>query len=131
MRWWFAAAVAAAIVVGCASVDTVRDAKGQGVKRNFRQPYEAVYAAAVSAVAKRKLEIIEQDRAAGRLVLSNGASWSSLGEHIAVFVSRTKDRVTSVEIVSKPVLSVTFPPDWPALLFGDIEQELAALKTPR
>lgn len=128
---WFAAAVAAAIMVGCASVDTVKDAKGHGVKRSFRQPYEVVYAAAVSAAAKRKLEVVEQDRAAGRLVLSSGPSWSSLGEHIAVFVSRTKDRVTSVEIVSKPVLSATFPPDWPALLFGDIEQELAALKPPR
>lgn len=132
MTRWFAAAVAAAIVVGCASVDAVKDAKGQGVKRAFRQPYEAVYAAAVSAAAKRKLEFVEQDRAAGRLVLSSGASWSSLGEHIAVFVSRTKDRITSVEIIAKPVLSaLSFPPDWPALLFGDIEQELAALKPPR
>jgi hypothetical protein len=104
MMRWLAAAVAAAVVVGCASVDTVRDAKGQGVKRVFRQPYEVVYAAAVSAAARRKLEIVEQDHAAGRMVLSSGASWSSLGERIAVFVSRTKDRVTSVEIVSKPVL---------------------------
>lgn len=128
---WFMAAVAAAIVVGCASVDTVKDAKGQGVKRVFRQPYEAVYAAALTVAAQRKLEIVEQDRAAGRLVLSSGPSWSSLGERIAVFVSRTKDRVTSVEIVSQPILSATFPPDWPALLFGDIEQELAALKPPR
>ena len=61
---WFAAAVAAAIVVGCASMDTVKDAKGQGVKRVFRQPYEAVYAAAVTVAAKRKLEIIEQELAA-------------------------------------------------------------------
>jgi hypothetical protein len=31
-------------------------------------------------------------------------------------------------MVSKPVGGVlTFPPDWPALLFGDIDQEL----TPR
>ena len=99
------------------------------MKRAFRQPYEVVYAAAMSAAARRKLEVIEQDRAAGRLVLSSGASWSSLGEHIAVFVSRTKDRVTSVEIVAKPVFSaLAFPPDWPALLFGDIEEELAVLK---
>ena len=131
MKRWFAATVAAAIVVGCASVDTVKDARGQGVKRVFRQSADTVYAAALTVVAKRKLEIVEQNRAAGRLVLSNGASWSSLGEHIAVFVSPTKDRVTSVEIVSKPVLSATFPSDWPALPFGDIEQELAALKTSR
>ena len=46
---------------------------------------------------------------------------------IAVFVTRG-DRSTGVEVVSKPVGGVlTFPPDWPALLFGDIDQEL----TPR
>jgi predicted transcriptional regulator len=131
MKGWLAVAIAAVIVAGCASVDAVRDAKGQGVKRVFRQSAEAVYAATLTVIAKRKLEIVEQDRAAGRLVLTNGASWSSLGEHIAVFVNPTKDRVTSVEIVSKPVLSATFPPDWPALLFGDIEEELAGLKKPR
>lgn len=29
------------------------------------------------------------------------------------------------------VKDATFPPDWAGLLFGDIEQELAALRTPR
>lgn len=125
---WFIATVTAAIVVGCASVETVKDAQGQGVKRAFRQPYEAVYAATLTVAARRKLEIVEQDRATGRLLLSSGASLSSFGERIAVFVSCTRDHVTTVEIVSRPILSATFPPDWPALLFGDIEQEVTVLK---
>ena len=124
----------AALIVGagCATADSVKDAKGQGVKRTFRQPYDLVYQAAVNAATKRKLEFVEQDRAGGRLVLSNSASWTSLGERIAMFVTRTSDRATVVEVVSRPVGgAITFPPDWPGLLFGDIEQELAEARKPR
>ena len=128
MRTWLCAWCAAIVLAGCASADSVKDAQGQGVKRTFRQPYEAVYQAVLNAAARRKLELLEQDRAAGRLVLSGAASLTSFGERIAVFVMRGNERSTTVEIVSKPVGGVlTFPPDWPALLFGDIEQEL----TPR
>ena len=75
---------------------------------------------------------MEQDPAAGRIVASSGASWTSLGERIAVFVTRASDRSTAVEIVSKPVGgAITFPPDWPSLLFGDIESELAEARKPR
>lgn len=120
------------VAAGCASVETVRDAQGQGVKRTFRQSYDPVYGAVLAAASKRKLEVVEQDRAAGRVVLSSGASWTSLGEHIAVFVTRAGGRATTVEVVSKPMLSaVTFPPNWPGLLFGDIEHELAAGRAQR
>jgi hypothetical protein len=131
MSTWLSALCAAIILAGCVSVDSVKDAKGQGVKRTFRQPYDAVYEAVLNAAAKRKLELVEQDKAAGRVVLSGPASWTSLGERIAVFVTRGSDKATTVEVVSKPVGgALTFPPDWPALLFGDIEQELTP-KRPR
>ena len=127
MRKWALAWCAAMALAACASVESVKQAQGQGVKRTFRQPYEAVYQAALHAAGTRKLELIEQDRAAGRLVLSGGASWTSLGERIAVFITRVSDRATGVEVVSRAVGgAVTFPPDWPAILFGEIDRELAA-----
>jgi|SRR5687767_9130323 hypothetical protein len=125
MKQWLRALCAAFVLAGCASVESVKEEQGKGVKRSFRQPYEAVYQAVLNASAKRQLEVIEQDRAGGRMVLSNRSSWTSLGEHIAVFVTRGNDRSTGVEVVSRPVGGpITFPPDWPALLFGDIDQEL-------
>lgn len=124
--------VLALLLAGCASVDTVRNAQGQGVKRTFRQSYDVVYAAALASAARRRLEVVEQDRATGRILLSSGASWGSLGERIAIFVTRAGSRATLVEIVSKPVLStVTFPPDWPVWLFGDIEEELTPSRVPK
>ena len=124
MKWLLLLCVAV-LLAACASVEEVKDAQGQGAKRTFRHPYEAVYQATANAVAKRKLEVIEQDRATGRFVLSNGGSRSSFGERIAVFLTRLNERTTSVEVVSKSVGGVlSFPPNWPALLFGDIDQEL-------
>lgn len=131
-RLALALACAALLAAGCASVDTLKGARGQGVKRTYRQSYEVVYQTVLITASRRKLEIVEQDRPGGSMLLANGASWTSLGERIAVFVMRSGDRATTVEIVSRPVLSgITFPPDWAGLLFGDIEQELAALRTPK
>jgi hypothetical protein len=114
---------------GCASVDSVKQSRGHGVKRTFRQPVDAVFQAVLTVAKGRKLEVVEQDRAAGIIVFSSGASLTSLGERIAVFVTRASERSTGVEIVSKPVGGVvTFPPDWPGILYGDIEAELAAQK---
>jgi hypothetical protein len=128
MKRWLVLLCASVALTACASADSVKQAQGQGVTRTFRQQYDAVYQATLNSAARRKLEVIEQDRAAGRLVLANKGGWTSIGEYIAIFVSRGGDRSTVVEIVSKPVGGpVTFPPDWPALIFGDIEQEL----TPR
>ncbi len=131
-RLGLALACAALIVAGCASVDTVKDARGQGVKRTYRQAYEVVYQAVLVTASRRKLEIVEQDKVGGSVLLTAGVSWTSLGERIAVFVVRSGDRATTVEIVSRPLLpGISFPPDWAGLLYGDIEQELAALRTPK
>jgi hypothetical protein len=113
-------------LAGCASIDSVKDARGKGIKRTFKQPYDEVYVATLAAAAARNLELVSATQATGAILLSHGASLGSLGERIAVFVSRLGDRVTSVEVVSRPVVAtLSFPPDWPILLFGEIEEQLA------
>jgi len=122
-----AALCAAFPLAGCESADTVRDARGKGIKRTFRQPFEAVYQAVLNAASERKLTVLEQDAAAGRVLLASSGNSTSFGEHIAVFVTRSGERATVVEIVSRAVAGVfSFSPDWPALLFGDIDQALTA-----
>ena len=123
-------ALAAALMLGaCASVESVKQAKGQGVKRTFRYGGDAVFQAMLTVGARRKLELVEQDRPAGVIVFASSASLTSLGERIAVFITRANDRSTALEVVSKPVGgAVTFPPDWPGILYGDLEHELALQK---
>lgn len=122
-------AFVAAIASGCASVETVQEAKGQGLTRTFPQAYEPVFNATLAAAITRKLEVVEADKINGHLILSNGISLRSLGERIAVFVRYVAVNRTAVEIVSKPVLSpLNFPPDWQQILFDQIEAELKAGK---
>jgi len=132
MRIAIAAACALVALVACASAESVKDAQGQGVTRTFRQPYEAVYQAALNAAARRKFEVLEQDAGAGRIILSSVRSSMSFGERIGVFVTRAGDRSTAVEVVSRPVGGLlSFAPDWPALLFGDIDQDLTPRRYPQ
>ena len=119
-------------LAACASIDSVKGARGQGVKRTFKQSYDEVYAAALAAAAKQKLELVSETRGNGTILLSHGTSVGSLGERIAVFVSRLGDRLTSVEVVARPVVSmVSFPPYWPSLLFGEIDEEMATRRLQR
>ena len=123
--------LAALLFAGCATED-IRTLQGQGAKRTFRYGFDDVYPAVMRSVERRKLEIVEQDGPSGRVVLRSGTSLTSLGERIAIFVTRTTPRTSTVEVIARPVVStITFPPDWPALIFGDIEQELTVVRPPR
>jgi hypothetical protein len=96
---------------------------------HYASPYEDVFNATLSAAKANKLDVVETDRTNGRLVLSNGISWWSWGERIAVFIKGTSGQSTDVEIVSKPVLSpLNFPPDWQQILLERIDTELRSAK---
>ncbi len=121
----FAICMLATLAGGCASVDTVREAQGEGVSRVYQAAYEPVFKATLAAAQTRELEVVESDKAAGRVILSHGVTWWSWGERIAVFLKPRTETTTAVEIVSKPVLApLNFPPDWPQILLEQIEVEL-------
>ncbi len=124
--------VAAAVTMllgGCASTETVKQAQGQGVSRVYPAAYEPVFAAALAAAKTKELEVVESDKAAGRLVLSHGVTLWSWGERMAVFIKPAASGGTQVEVVSKPVLSpLNFPPDWQTILLDQIGVELAGKK---
>jgi len=122
-------AFVAVIASGCASTQTVKESKGTGVSRTYPYAYESVYNATLSAAKTRELEVVENDKTNGRLILSHGVTLWSWGERIAVFVKPLATSSTEVEIISKPVLSpLNFPPDWQQILFDQIDVELRAGK---
>lgn len=126
---YLAVPVVAAFIAGCASTETVKEAKGQGVTRTYAYPFQPVYDATLAAAKSKSLEVVESDKASGRLVLSHGVTLWSWGERIAVFIKPADRRSTEVEIVSKPVLSpLNFPPDWQKILLDQIDVELKARK---
>ncbi len=118
-----------AMVGGCASVETVREARGQGEVRTYPVAYETACKAVLAAAKTKGLEIVENDKDGGRVVLSHGVTLWSWGERIAVFVRSTSATTTEVEIVSKPVMSpLNFPPDWQRILLDQIAVELRTMK---
>ena len=115
----------ALIASGCASTETVKQAKGQGVSHTYPYAYEPVFSATLAAANNKKLEVVEHDRTNGRIILSHGVTLWSWGERIAVFVKPVAASRTEVEIISKPVLApLNFPPDWQQILFDQIDVEL-------
>ena len=122
----------AVFLSGCASTQTaneVKEAQGQGVSRVYQYAFDPVYNAALAAAKTKELEVVENDKAKGRLLLSHGTTMMSWGEKIAVFVTPVSDTSTKVEVVSKPVMStLNFPPDWPKILLDRIDTELQAKK---
>ncbi len=79
----------------------------------------------LAAAKAGNLEVVEDDRAAGRMVLAHGVTALSWGEKIAVFLTPAGPDSTRVEIVSKPVMStLNYPPDWPKILHDQIAKEL-------
>ena len=111
------------------AIETVKEAKGQGAKRVYQHSYEVVYNATLAAAMKQKLEIVEGDKSAKRIVLSHGITWLSWGERIAIFLKPKTANSTEVEIVSKPILSpLNFPPDWNKILLDQIDVELRSNK---
>lgn len=114
---------------GCATTETVKEAKGQGVTRTYNYGYEPVFDAVIAAAKTKELELVESDKSSGRLVFSHGVTLWSWGERIAVFVKALTTETTEVEIVSKPVMSpLNFPPDWQNILLNQIEVQLQSAK---
>lgn len=112
---------------GCASTETVKEAQGEGASRTYPAAYESVYNATLEAAKSKNLEVVESDKATGKIILSHGITLWSWGERIAVFVQSKGAASTQVEIVSKPVLSpLNFPPDWQTILLDQIGIELRA-----
>lgn len=125
----FLASFLVLLASGCASTETVKEAQGQGVSRTYPYAFEPVYNATLAAANAKKLEVVENDKANGRLVLAHGVTLWSWGERIALFIKPTAANSTEVEIVSKPVLApLNFPPDWQQILLDQIDVELRSKK---
>jgi hypothetical protein len=121
----FNLALFAILLAGCATTDTVRQEKGEGDKQLFEHPYDVVFEATLVVAGNEGLEMVEQDRDNGTIILSHGVTLWSWGERVAVFIRKMSATQTEVEIISKPVMApLNFPPDWVSRIFEGIDREL-------
>lgn len=121
-------AVALAFSAGCATTETVKQARGEGSKRLFPQDLKGVRAAVVAAAKSRGLDVLETND--DGFVLSAGVNWRSFGERVAVFVRAVSPRLTEVEVVSRPLLvSMNFPRDWEHSMLDAVDRSLRGEKS--
>jgi hypothetical protein len=122
----------AALLGGCASPKTVQEVKaaqGHGVTRVYQAAPDRVHAAVLAAAKAKGLDVVEDDPAKGRVILSHGVTALSWGEKIGVFIKPSGANATQVEVVSKPVMeTLNFPPDWPKIMLDQIGIELQQAK---
>ena len=122
-------AFVALLAGGCASTQTVKEAKGEGASRVYHHGYSSVYRATLAAAKTKELKVAEDDPKAHRLILTQGVTWKGLGEKVTVFITPMTRASTKVEVVSKPVLApLNFQPDWQQALLDQIDAELSARK---
>ena len=115
----------ALVIVGCATSETVKEAKGQGTIRVYPYSYDVLFQATLDAAAKHKLQVVEQDKSNKTIMLSHGTTWMSWGENIAVFFKELAANSTEVEIVMKPVMQpLNFPKEWEKILHEQIASDL-------
>ena len=115
-------------VFGCASTETVKEAQVKDATRVYAAPYATVFEATAAAAKRNDLQlyVVENDKAAGRVVLSHGITWQSLGE--ISFKSSTPTS-TQVGIVNTGAMAHLIDlPEWQTMLLDEIEQELQRKK---
>jgi hypothetical protein len=101
------------------------DRGGEGAKRVYRDAHPVVFDAALAAAKRERLEVVETDRAAGVVRLSNGPTFANWGERITVHVRALPGDFTEVEIVNKPIFEfLMFSPLWDQVLLARIDAEL-------
>lgn len=107
----------------CSTLDSVQKSKGKGKSTNFSASYDEVFDAAVKSInSSPRLRIVSKDKKEGKILAHAGLSMLSIGENVAVFVEKNKDRTIKVEVISKKVTegSILAPNDWDSYILTNI-----------
>lgn len=106
-------AASLAMAAGCATVESLRESKGEGTTRFYEAPFEAVWRAAVAAIEANGLRLDRADDYERFIAATHEpertgtgreeevAVTADQGERIAVFVDSVAPGVWGVEVVTR------------------------------
>lgn len=118
------------VLSGCSSIHDVKQSRGQGSKETFAYGFEMVWTATNSVMRDLGLPIVSAERSdvLGIILSETKARSTSLGENIAVFVTKDSESQTTVEVVSKRTLATNiFATDWSQPILRDLNFKIYAL----
>lgn len=81
---------------------------GDGKKQTYKTPYNEMWTSVINIVNGTKLSIIKSNQETGKIIAKQGATSWSYGEDVGIFIKPIDLDRTSVEIVSKRVMSGNF-----------------------
>jgi len=111
---------------GCATSASVERYKGKGMVQTFDAPYDKVWQELRKSVLSFGLGIDKDDPASGTMVAYRHVKWDTWGERVAIFVRKTSETSTSVEVVSHKVIRASITGEaWENSLFSALRRGLA------
>ncbi len=88
-------------LLGCSSPQSVATLQGQGHRKVYSAPFDAVWRAAVDAAQQGDLEILNADRPNGYIAARRGIRMETFGENVGVWIKRVAPDQTEVAVVSR------------------------------
>ncbi len=124
-----AVSIALTAFTGCATTGTVRSSldEGGGAQKMYEgKSYDQVYSAALR-VMSNKFTITKESKATGAIDAENSVSVMSWGELIGIQVTKVKESVVKVQVVSQKKSRGQFTgQDWEQTVLAAITSELDA-----
>ena len=114
-----------AVLSGCSTLSSVKEAKGSGTNRLYNKPFENVWSETVETVESCGLIVVSTDKTKGEIMAEKGMTTVSYGENVGVFVKPMGEAQTQVEVVSKRVLAANIlAKDWEVEIFKYLDFKL-------
>lgn len=123
--------VAGALLSGCASVDSVRDApESEGEERFFDVGYEQMVSVVATTLPSLGLDNVEKRSNESRITVflgTHGVTLASWGEIVRVIVTEIDAEKTSIRVHWRSKFRdgiITSAPDWIEEVFAGVEERL-------
>ncbi len=110
------------LLVGCASSNSVGDAKGSGKIAFYNYTYDKVWASALAAVQESQLTLVAKDKEGGKII-ARGNSAVNIGDNVAVFITAVDKSSTMVEVaIQRENKNSKKPIDWSEIVLTKIRE---------
>lgn len=122
-------ATACLSLTGCATVSTVKRSQGTGTAKTYAAPSDEVVTKTRKALGELGLNLVEVERSQDgnhtSLIATKELSLFSYGERVAIFVTKQDEQRTTVEVVSKRVVTTNvFAKNWTSDIFRTLDRLL-------
>jgi hypothetical protein len=110
-------------LTGCTTLNTAAKARGRGEQVIYKASFDEVWAAVPKAITNAGLQYVSVDNDKHMFLAKGGITGTSWGENVAIYVEKTEDGKTSVEVITMPNLIPNYTAqDWDGPIFIQLDK---------